>query len=256
MLRDVLLITDDRGRRFLARLDDSDMVEISGLGTFRNDLLRRALEEGELAIGEMALSVRPASVTDIISQIERRAQIITPKDIASILLLCDIRCGSSVVEGGAGSGALTIALLSAVGDNGSVSSYEIKDDFAKVASRNVKIAGLADRWTLRNQDICKGIEERELDAVVVDIPSPWECVGTASDALRIGGAFCAFVPSANQVEKTVRALRDDRFSEISAIETLQREMVVHDRGIRPSFDMLGHTGYLVFARRGRVDRQE
>ena len=246
---EVVLIVDEKGRRYLARIGDDQMTKVSGLGTIRSDQLREALNGGEMTVGERKMTVCAASLGDILSMIKRKAQIITPKDIAVIVHHCSLRYGSRVVEGGAGSGALTIALLSAVGNDGKVWTYEINDEFASIAAKNVRGAGLDDRWTVVHADICAGISEEKVDAVILDIPNPWDCVEAAFCSLRLGGSFCAFVPTANQVENTYRALVSGGFSDVRAVETLQRDMVVHDRGIRPSFDMLGHTGYLVFARK-------
>ena len=248
LMRDVLLIVDERGKRYLAR-PNGDMVAIRGLGTVRSDALRESAKTGELSIGEKKFKVRPASVEDIVSSIERKAQLLTSKDIAMILHLCGVVPGSKVVEGGAGSGALTIALLASVGEEGRLTTYEIREDFAAVARRNVESASLSDCWTLKIGNICEKIDEREVDAVVVDIPNPWDCVIAAKDALRAGGTFCAFIPNVNQVVSAVQALRGNSFSDVRAIETLQRELLVHEGGARPSCDMLGHTGYLVIARR-------
>lgn len=249
MVGDTVLITDERGRRYLARLDEKEMIPIRSLGTIRSDHLRSSLESGRLAIGRKSFAVRKASTADVIAHIERRAQVITSKDIALIVHYCDIRCGSKVIEGGAGSGALTIALLSNVGESGSVTTYEIREEFAAIARKNVALAGLSANWTLKMADICSSIDESDIDAIVIDIPNPWDCVESSAAALRMGGSFCAFIPSTNQVESTVRGLDESAFGDIMSFETLQREMVVHDKGIRPSFDMLGHTGYLVIARR-------
>jgi len=248
LIKEVILVTDEKGRKYLARLRD-EMVSIQSFGTIRADTIRDALGSGELVIGGKKLSIRPATVDDVISVIERKAQMLTSKDIAMIIHLCDVRSGSRIVEGGAGSGALSIALLASVGEEGQVTTYEIREDFAEIAKRNVEMTSLTGAWTLKMGDICKEIEEKDLDALLIDIPNPWDCVGTAKQALRAGGRFCAFVPNVNQVEKAVHALRDNGFSDVRAVETMQRDLVVHEGGIRPSFDMLGHTGYLVFARR-------
>lgn len=247
-MRDVVLITDERGRRYLTRLDGS-IIEISGLGTVSGSKLTASLSKGFIEIGKRRLRVRRASVGDIISVIERKAQTLTSKDIAMILYNCDIRSGSIVIEGGAGSGALTIALLSRVSPGGKVVTYELRKDFAEIATRNVKLASLMNDWSLKMGDICGPIEEREADAFIVDIPNPWDSVGTARIALRIGGHYCAFVPNMNQLEKVVRELSSQGFEDVRSFETLQREMVVHEKGVRPSFEMLGHTGYLTFARK-------
>lgn len=248
MIKEIVLVTDEKGRKYLARLKD-EMVSIQSLGTIRAETIRDALGSGELVIGGKKLSVRPATVDDIISVIERKAQMLTAKDIAMMIHLCDVRCGSRVVEGGAGSGALSIALLASVGEGGRVTTYEIREDYAEIAKRNVEMASLTDAWALKIGNICKNIDERDMDALLIDIPNPWDCVVTAKKALRAGGRFCAFVPNVNQVEKGVHALRDNGFSDVRAVETMQRDLVVHEGGVRPSFDMLGHTGYLVLARR-------
>jgi len=247
-MRDVLLIIDERGNRYLAR-PGGEMATVKGLGTIRSDSLESSLKTGELSVGGKTLKVRLASVEDIISSIERKAQMLTSKDIAMILHLSGVICGSKVIEGGAGSGALSIALLAAIGPGGHLTTYELREDFASIARRNVESASLSEGWTLKMGNICERIDERDVDAVMVDIPNPWDCVATAKTALRIGGVFCAFIPNVNQAESAVRALRGNSFTEVRAMETLQRELLVHEGGARPSCDMLGHTGYLVVARR-------
>lgn len=248
MTVETVLLIDEKGKRYIAKLD-GEMTEIPGLGTIRTELLRGSLKAGTFSLGGRTVKVRTASVDDIISTITRKAQMLTSKDIALIIHHCDIRGGSVVVEGGVGSGALTIALLSRVGKEGKVTTYELREDFASIAKHNISLADLNDRWTLKIGDIRLKIDEENVDSVVVDIPVPWECVSIAEKSLRIGGFFSAFVPNVNQMENTVQELRKHKFEDIRAIETLQREMIVHEGGVRPSFDMLGHTGYLVFARR-------
>lgn len=249
-MKDTVLLIDERGKRYLAR-SDQEMVDVRGLGTVRGELIRASLEDGMLRIGDRTLSVRRATVHDMISAIERGAQILTSKDIAMILHLCDVRCGSNIVEGGAGSGALTIAILANIGKEGHLTTYELREDFGKTARQNVTTAGLLDRWCLKLSDVRDSIDERNIDSVILDIPDPWDCVAGAKTALRAGGTFCAFAPNINQIETTVKALRNHAFGDVRAVETLQRDIIVHDRGTRPSFDMLGHTGYIVTARRSR-----
>lgn len=247
-MRNILLITDERGKRYLA-VPSGEMVNVKGLGTVRSDSLMKSLETGELSIGGKTLKVRHASVEDIISTIERKAQMLTPKDIAMIIHLCGIGSGSKVVEGGAGSGALSIALLATIGTEGNLTTYELREDFATIARKNIESASLSEGWTLKIGNVCENIDEHNVDAVVLDIPNPWDCVSVAKAALKSGGTFCAFIPNVNQVVSTVHSLRDNSFADVRAIETLQRELLVHEGGARPSCDMLGHTGYLVVARR-------
>jgi tRNA (adenine57-N1/adenine58-N1)-methyltransferase len=247
-MQKIVLLIDERGKKYLAK-PEGEMTAVRGLGTIRSDSIDEALKSGQLAIGSKIFSIRIASVDDIISAMDRKAQMLTSKDIAMIIHHCDIRPGSNVIEGGAGSGALSIAILARIGSGGRLTTYELREDFADIARRNIEYASLSERWILKMGNICEMIEERDVDAVVLDIPNPWDCIAQAKLALRSGGAFCAFVPNVNQVESTVRALRTGSFSEVRTLENLQREMVVHDAGVRPSHEMLGHTGYLVLARK-------
>jgi tRNA (adenine57-N1/adenine58-N1)-methyltransferase len=181
--------------------------------------------------------------------IERRAQVIIPKDSFVIPLHLDLGCGSKVIEGGLGSGALTLVLLKAVAPEGKVYSYETREDFALLAKRNISLSDDVPCWELRLADICTAKLESGVDAVMLDIPNPWDAVDNAVSALRPGGHLGCYVPNANQLESAVKKMRAAGLSEVVAFETIQREMVVHEGGVRPSFDMLGHTGYLAFGRK-------
>jgi tRNA (adenine57-N1/adenine58-N1)-methyltransferase len=186
---------------------------------------------------------------DIIGTIERKAQVISPKDGFTMPHYLDISCGSRVIEGGVGSGALTIVLLKSVAPAGRVYSYDLRDDHASVARRNIARAGLEDCWDLKIGDISTASLEEDVDAAVLDMPDPWNAVGNIIRALRHGGHLCCYVPNANQLETAVRAMRDTGFRELFLVENLQREMVVHNGGVRPSSEMAGHTGYLAFGRK-------
>jgi len=154
-----------------------------------------------------------------------------------------------VLESGIGSGSLTTALANSVAPSGKVFSYDNRDDFIKHAIKNLKQAGLNELVTTKNKDITKGIDEKDLDAVILDIPNPWAAVGHAWNALKTGGYLCCYSPLISQVEKTVKEIKKYGFIEVKTIENIQREMIVSDRGTRPRFNMLGHTGYLTFARK-------
>jgi tRNA (adenine57-N1/adenine58-N1)-methyltransferase len=189
------------------------------------------------------------SLQDKLQSIKRRAQIILPRDAAHIIMNCSIESGKTVLEAGIGSGSLTVALATAVSPNGIVISYDKRKDFIDHAIKNLKTAGL-DRYVKTHiRDVNEGINEKNLDAVILDIPNPWEAVDYVWDALIPGGYFCTYSPLLSQVEKTVKKVRKNNFIEIKTFENIQREMIVSDYGTRPSFDMLGHTGYLTFARK-------
>jgi tRNA (adenine57-N1/adenine58-N1)-methyltransferase len=243
-----LMLVDEEGRKFPAAARKG-MIEVRKLGVIDGDRLCASSFGDRLEVGGRRFTILKPSVKDLLSMIERRAQIISPKDSFIIPLHLDVSAGSRVVEGGVGSGALTMVLLKAVAPDGRVTSYELREDHAEVARRNVGMSGLEGCWELRIGDVCREELPREVDAVVLDMPNPWDALPNAVKALRPGGHVCCYVPNANQLEQSVRAMRDSGLSEVYSFETIQREMVVHDGGVRPSFETLGHTGYLVFGRK-------
>ncbi|MCI4352227.1 MAG: tRNA (adenine-N1)-methyltransferase [Thermoplasmata archaeon] len=193
--------------------------------------------------------LRP-SLADLLRQLRRRAQIITPKDAQQLLYLAQVGPGTRVAEAGAGSGALTVVLAHAVGAAGHVVSYDRRSDFLEVARQNVTRAGLSDRVRFVERDVTvDGFDEHLLDGIVLDVPEPWGALEAARKALAIGGAMAAYTPTYNQLERTVRTLRDLGFEEVRSIELLERTLHVGEGGTRPEFEMLGHTAFLTGARR-------
>ena len=162
---------------------------------------------------------------------------------------CAIESGQTVLEAGIGSGSLTIARASAVAPQGKVISYDIREEFVEHAMKNLKQAGLTKYVTTKIKDVTEGIEENNLDAIILDIPNPWAAVEHAWKALKTGGYLCTYSPLISQVEQTVRTIEQHSFIECKTYENIQREMIVSSHGTRPSFEMLGHTGYLTFARK-------
>ncbi len=243
----VLLLTQE-GRKFVARIDKG-MIDVPGLGVIDGDLLSGSSYGDRIKVGAQELVVLKPSVKDLLSIVERKAQIMIPKDSFIVPMHLDISCGSRVLEGGVGSGALTLVLLKAVSPTGKVISYELRKDHADLARRNVAMTDLEKCWELKIDDVCSARLEGELDAAVLDIPNPWDALENVERALKIGGHICCYIPNANQLADAVKKMREVGFSEIVSIETIQREMVVHEGGVRPSFDSLGHTGYLAFGRK-------
>ncbi len=244
----VVLIPQAKGQKLCFRIEDRTQ-KIKGLGVYNPAKLLGKQYGTGITLGKNRYWLLAAGTLDTVETITRRAQIILPKDAALIAVYCGIKPGSRVVEGGLGSGALTIILLSLVGTSGLVTTYEIRSDFAKIGTNNIKKASLDRAWCLKLRDITKGIEEKAVDAVILDIPEPWHAVEHAHSALRSGGAIACYVPTMNQVERLVVALREKPFVEIHTFETLQRELVVGSGGVRPAFDMLGHTGYTTIGRK-------
>ena len=208
------------------------------------------IEYGKLTkIKDKEFWIFKPSLMDKFHGLKRKAQIILPRDSAHIITNCAIESGHTVLEAGIGSGSLTIALANAVAPNGKVISYDNREDFIKHAVKNLKTMELDDFVRTENRDVTKGIKEKDLDAVIIDIPNPWDVVLHAWKALKVGGYLCTYSPLISQVEKTVDEIKKYGFIEVKTYENIQREMVVSKHGTRPSFNMLGHTGYLTFARK-------
>jgi tRNA (adenine57-N1/adenine58-N1)-methyltransferase len=179
----------------------------------------------------------------------RGAQVIYPKDIGPILMLADIFPGAQVLESGVGSGALTSALLRAIGPTGRVTGYEIRDDFAQRAIRNVHgFLGADVPLDVEVRDVYEGIDERDLDRVILDLPEPWRVVKHAIEALRPGGILCAYLPTILQVGRLREEIAAAPFGMVDTLEVLQRGWHVEGQSIRPDHRMVAHTGFLTVAR--------
>ena len=224
------------------------MARVPGLGALDVSKLRGLIGH-RMSIGSRSFLVLEPSLRDLHETMVRGPQILAAKDLAAILYEADIGPGSRVVEGGAGSGALTCAIARAVGPIGHVYSYEIRDESSAVARANVAAAGMVDRVEFRNADLRTHLEDTNVDAVVLDIPDPWAAVPAAWEALRPCGHLAAFSPNMEQIKETWAALRVRPFVDLRTVELIEREMEVRDVGVRPSFAALGHTGYLTFARK-------
>jgi len=200
-------------------------------------------------LGTSYRAVRP-SLSDLLSAMRRGAQIVTPKDAAQILLLAGVAPGGQVAEAGSGSGALTLVLASAVGPTGRVVSCDRRADFLENARSNVARAGWGDRVEFRARDVAKdGWGEEGFTSVVLDLAEPWEVLSASRTSLVSGGYVATYTPTYNQLERTVRRLRDEGFGEVRASELIERGIHVGEGGTRPEFDMLGHTGFLASGRK-------
>jgi tRNA (adenine57-N1/adenine58-N1)-methyltransferase len=197
------------------------------------------------------LALRPL-YADFVLAMPRGAAVVYPKDAAQVVTLADIFPGARVVEAGVGSGALTCALLRAVGDAGLVSSYERRADFAAIAQRNVEgfFGGSHPAWQLTVGDLQEVLVDRDVDRVVLDMLAPWECLDAVATALVPGGVLIGYVATVTQLSTLVEALRaDGRFTEPASWESLVRTWHVEGLAVRPDHRMIGHTGFLVQSRR-------
>ncbi len=248
---DHALIIDRRGRRYLSLLRSGAKFE-SHLGAFEHDALIGTDAGSWMTTnrGHVLLAVKP-TMADFALEMPRIATVGYPKDLGAILVYGDIFPGARILEAGCGSGAVTMALLRAIGEHGTLVSYDVRQDMIDRTRENVS-AMLADtsNLTLRLGDVYEGFEERELDRVVLDLPEPWLVVPHASESLLPGGIFVSFSPTVLQVHELVRTLRAAHtFEMMETMEVLQRPWNVSARSVRPEHRMVAHTGFITVARR-------
>jgi tRNA (adenine57-N1/adenine58-N1)-methyltransferase len=243
------LLLDREGKRYLVRLAEGDTLH-SHLGAVRHaDVIGQP--EGTFvrsSQGRLFAAVRPR-LADYVLDMPRRSGIVYPKDAADILMWADIGAGMRVLEAGVGSGALTLALLRAVGDRGELIAYEQRPEFIQLALDNVRAFTSEQRLLIRERDIYDGIVDSELDRVVLDLAEPWRVISHLPEHLRSGGWLAAYTPSivqAAQFAEAVRATR--RYVQLETHEVLIRGWHIQDQAIRPEHQMIGHTGFVTVAR--------
>lgn len=245
---DLVLLVTGGGKRHLLRLQERRLFH-SNLGKVQHDELI-GLPYGTTVyshLGHAMLLLEP-SLDDRITRIKRNTQIIFPKDAAMIVRRLSLRAGSRVIEAGTGSGGLTVALAWSVAPLGRVFSYEIRDDHIRVAQANLEKMGLLPYVSLYNASILDGFEQSNVDALVLDLRTPWLFLEQARLALRPGGFFAAMVPTTNQVTELLKGLEASGFADINVEEVLVRSYKPVPDRLRPDESMVGHTVFLTSAR--------
>ncbi len=202
--------------------------------------------ESSLAFKFVALKPQ---LRDYIMKCARQTQIMYPKDISLIVMFSGIGPGSRVVEAGTGTGAMTTALAHYVKPDGKIYSYEIREEFQRTAEKNLQKAGLIDAVLLKNKDVTMGIDEEDVDAVILDLAVPWLVIPHAYKALKPSATIVSFSPTIDQVVKTVEALNENNFTDIETVECLMRGMQVERGRTRPQTLMTAHSGYITDARK-------
>ncbi|HSK97062.1 MAG TPA: tRNA (adenine-N1)-methyltransferase [Euzebyales bacterium] len=249
---ETVLLVERKQRRYLVTLAVGGEFHFHGGAVAHDDILGQP--EGvrvRSAKGTYVRAYRPTSA-DWTVKAPRGAQVIYPKDQALIVGLADIGPGMTVVEAGAGSGALTCALLRAVGERGRVISFEVRDEHADVAERTVarRFGGLPPNWKLRRGDALAGLADLSCHRVVLDLLEPWELCKSSASALFPGGILCTYTPSVPQVMRVHEALAEDgRWGGTETVEALIRPWHVAGLAVRPAHRMVAHTAFLTFARR-------
>ncbi|MCX7846062.1 MAG: tRNA (adenine-N1)-methyltransferase [Dictyoglomaceae bacterium] len=245
------IILWDEKRRHLVKLERDKVFYYNKGSLSHNEIIGK--EEGTILTsshGGKLLALRP-TFSDYILEMPRSAQIIYPKDIGIILIWADIYEGAKVIEAGIGSGALTIALLQAVGEKGLVVSYEVREDFALRALRNIEeFLGKRENHILKLKNIYDGIDEEYFDRIILDLPEPWRVVDYTIKALRPGGIFISYSPTIIQAEKTVSALKNtSSYTFIETFEVLIRPWQIENLSVRPYHRMVAHTAFITCARK-------
>lgn len=243
-----VILVDSKGRQYLTTLREGGQFH-SHTGIVEHDDLL-AGEEGATVrstTGARYTVMRP-TLSDFVLRMPRGAQVIYPKDLGAILILADVFPGVRVFEAGVGSGALSMTLLRA---GAHVVGYELRADFAARAQENVaNFLGpeAASRFRVQERDVYSGIDERQLDRVVLDLPEPWQVVKHAETALRPGGLLVAYTPSILQAAQLREALDDSTFELVQTVEHLARTWHIEGQAVRPDHRMVAHTGFLTSAR--------
>ena len=249
---DLVQLTDPKGRMHTIELVAGKDFHTHRGPVAHDDLIGKP--EGIVVMsqgGTAYVALRPL-LADYVLSMPRGATVVYPKDAAQIVALADIFPGARVIEAGAGSGGLTCGLLRAVGADGMVSSYEKREDFAEVAARNVErfFGGPHPAWRLTLGDVADKCTDEDVDRVVLDMLAPWEVLDTVAAAMTPGGVICCYVATTTQLSRTVESLREHGgFTEPTAWESLVRGWHIDGLAVRPEHRMIGHTGFLVTARR-------
>ena len=243
-----VLLIDTKKRRYLLTLTGAKEFH-SHSGIVGHDAIIGA-DEGTAfrsTHGMIYTAIRP-TLSDFVLKMPRGAQVIYPKDLGPILMIADIYPGVRVLESGVGSGALSMTLLRAGAD---IVGYELRDDFASRAVKNVTEflgAAVLPRYRVEQRDCYEGIDETDLDRVVLDLPEPWLVVKHAARALHPGGLLVAYTPQITQAVQLRETLLESQFGMAETVEVLQRSWHIEGLSVRPDHRMVAHTGFLTHAR--------
>ena len=250
---DLVLLIGPRSKRFIIRLQ-AGAAQHTHKGIIKHDILigQPLGRQVKSHLGHSFLVLEP-STHDLIMNVRRNTQIIYPKEAGYALLKMNLFGGQRVVEAGSGSGALTLALARTVAPEGRVYSYESRPEMQRNAIRNLERVGLSDYVEFKTRDIAEGFDEIDVDALFLDVRTPWDYLTQARCALKGGGFFGSLVPTTNQVSHLIAGLEHYSFGHIEVEELLVRAYKPVAERLRPADTMVGHTGYLIFARKIEVE---
>ena len=240
------MILDERGKKYVLKPGEEFQ---SDFGIVDADVLDNA-EVGDEVKSHLdhTFKIMKPNINDFIDIMDRRCSILIKKDIGQVLAYTGLGAGSRVVDAGTGAGAIALNFGNVVGPEGHVFTYEIREDFSEVAKKNIDNFGITN-ITVKNQNIKDGIDEDNIDLVFLDLPKPYEIFEDVSEALNVGGWLAVYAPYIGQAEISYRVAKKLGFYDIEIIELIERGLEVRQQGVRPKTRMVGHSGYLVFARK-------
>lgn len=249
---DRVTLTDPKGRRKSLVLKAGGVWHTTKGAVRHDDLIGRPDAVTVTSVGGVEyLAMRPI-LSEFMVSMPREAAVVYPKDAAQILMWADIHPGARVLEAGVGSGALSLALLRAIGADGRLHSYERRQQFADVARRNVEtfLGGPHPAWELTVGDLVEVIADEPVDRVILDMLAPWECIDAVAERMTPAGVICCYVATATQLGRVADTLRvHGGFTEPHLTETTVRDWHAEGLAIRPGHGTSGHTGFLAIARR-------
>lgn len=240
------MILDERGKKYILKPGEEFQ---SDLGIVKADVLDNAEVGDEVkSHNDHSFKIVKPNINDFIDVMDRRCSILLKKDIGYVLAHTGLGAGSRVVDAGTGAGAIALNFGNVVGGEGHVYTYEIREDFAEVAKKNIDNFGI-ENITVKNQNIKEGIEEDNLDLIFLDLPKPFEIFEDVWDSLNVGGWLAVYAPYIDQAKLSYRVANKLGFYDIEIIELLERGLEIRQQGVRPKTRMVGHSGYLLFARK-------
>ncbi len=240
------MILDERGKKYVLKPGEEFQ---SDLGIIKSDVLDSAQVGDEVKSHlDHTFKIMKPNINDFIDIMDRRCSILIQKDIGQVLAHTGLGAGSRVVDAGTGAGAIALNFGNVVGPDGEVFTYEIRDDFSEVARKNIERFGITN-ITVKNKDIKEGIDEDNIDLIFLDLPKPFEIFEEVHESLNLGGWLVVYAPYIDQAETSYRIAKKLGFYNIDIIETMERGLEVRPQGVRPKTRMVGHSGYLMFARK-------
>lgn len=245
---DLAMLISGRRKQFMTRLQPDGQLQTHRGVLYHRDLIGVRWGSRVYSHTGSEFVLLPPTLRDVLLHTKRKSQIVFPKDIGYILLRLSIGPGSTVIEAGTGSGALTTAFAWAVGASGKVYSFDRRDDMQELARRNLNRMGLSDQVELRLHDVKSGFEQVRASALFLDLPHAETYLAQAREALNDGGSLGAILPTANQVSDMLAALEGMAYDLTEVCELSLRFYKTTAERLRPTDRMVAHTGYLLFTR--------